>query len=66
MDIKNPINKLLIDMNMTQVELARKLKVERALLCNVINGTRNSNPVKYKLSRFFRQAVNELFPEDAA
>lgn len=66
MDIENPINQKLIEMDLTQVELAREIKVDRALLCNVINGTRQSNPVKYKLSKFFRQAVNDLFPEDVA
>lgn len=66
MDIENPINQKLIELDLTQVELAREIKVDRSLLCNVINGTKKSNPIKYKLSKFFGQPVNDLFPEDAA
>ena len=66
MNIENQINRLLLDTEMTQTELAQKLGVHRTLLCGVINRKKKSNPVKYKIAKYFGLPVNELFPDDAA
>jgi transcriptional regulator with XRE-family HTH domain len=66
MDTKNPVNQILVDKRMTQTELARELGVHRVHVSAVINGSRTSNPVKRKISQFFKIPENELFPEDVA
>ena len=66
MNTKKIINQVLIDNNLTQTELARKLKINREHLNKVIHGKRTSNPVKYKVAKFFKVPEEELFPEDVA
>ena len=66
MNTKKRVNQILVDSFMTQAELARVIRVHPVHLCDVINGKRTSNPVKRKISQYFKIPESELFPEDAA
>lgn len=63
----NPVNRLLLDRDMTQTELAQILNIDRAHLCRVCNGKGGpALPTKYKVSKYFQRPMNELFPNDVA
>lgn len=62
------VNRFLLDMGMTQTEFAKIVGIERAHVNRIINGRQigRAFPAKYKISKFFKVPINELFPEDAA
>lgn len=60
----NPVNQILIDREMTQIDLAKKLKVHRCHLNQVINGGVNSNILKHRIAKKLGKPINELWPNE--
>ncbi|UCD85506.1 MAG: helix-turn-helix transcriptional regulator [Deltaproteobacteria bacterium] len=60
------IKKLLIDKDITQTELARRVGVSPAGLNQVINGKRKTRHIREAIARELGMEVSELFPETKA
>lgn len=60
----NPINTILrIERDMTQGDLAKRIKISRAYVNRVINGGYDSSFVKIKIANALGKPVNELWPD---
>ncbi len=61
MNIENPVNKIIrLELHMTQQALAEKVNVTQNYLNKVINGSRDSEIVKIKVSKFLNRPIAEI------
>lgn len=60
------IKKLLIDKDVTQAELARRLKISLAGINQVISGKRKTKHIQEGIARELGVKVGKLFPETRA
>ena len=63
MNIEKPANRELTLQGLTQIELARRLKVSRTYLSMVMNGF-NSPRMRLRIANALGKPVSELFPDE--
>ncbi len=66
MNLDNPVNQLIVEKGLTQTELAEELGVDRAHLNKVINCTRESGPLRFRIARYFGRPEKKLFIKNQA
>lgn len=61
--MENPAIQTMVESNLSQTDLSKKLKVSLWHLNRVVNRKALSRPLEYRIAKYFKKEIHELFPD---